>query len=180
MCPSFSSKFNEFRIKHLKFPSSEDGSLYSPTASPGGSLSARPTRPRPSLGLSFDSNLGLTSPMTRRQGAHILLMILGISPYIYRYLLNRPVRYSHVFHPSNLGLKALTFSYLIYFNIYLLTTKRFLGPHYWAADLNTAYVNPLRKTIFFYTLRGWVPSPPPLQLSWKLVSGISISRYLTI
>jgi len=69
------------RIKQLKFPSATDDSSGSPFGvgggssnssshgGSGGSLSARPTRPRPSLGLSLDTGggLGLTSPLARRQ-----------------------------------------------------------------------------------------------------------------
>ena len=54
------------RMKQLKFPSTDESSVFSPTPSPGGSLSARPVRPRPSL-VGLPSNIGLTSPLTRRQ-----------------------------------------------------------------------------------------------------------------
>jgi len=39
------------RMKLLKFPSSDESGSFSPTSTPGGSLSSRPSRPRPSLGL---------------------------------------------------------------------------------------------------------------------------------
>lgn len=58
------------RMKQLKFPGDDTGS-FSPTPSPGGSLSARCSRPRPTLGLQLDSSMGLTSPITRRQGTAV-------------------------------------------------------------------------------------------------------------
>ena len=65
------------RMKLLKFPSSDDSGSFSPTSTPGGSLSSRPTRPRPSLGLaldpttsfSFGNSSSSSSPMSRRRQA---------------------------------------------------------------------------------------------------------------
>lgn len=50
------------RMKLLKFPSSDESSSFSPTSTPGGSLSSRPSRPRPSLGLALDQSSSFSRP----------------------------------------------------------------------------------------------------------------------